>query len=69
MPSRSRNQSTSSNAVVPINVDEPIIAPGAQDLTQLVQENMVADLASNDVDSRNVNFDFITDNTIVMHES
>ena len=69
MPARSRNQSTSSNAVVPITVEDLIVAPAAQDLTQLLQENMVADLAPSDVNSRNVRFEFITDNTIVMHES
>ena len=69
MPTRSRNPSTSASSGVPINVDEPIIAPAAQDLTQLVQENMVAVLAPSDVDSRNVNFNLITDTTIVLHES
>ena len=69
MPARSRNQGTSSSAAVPISVDEPMIVPDAQDLTQLVQENIVTDLATSDVNSRNVNFELITNNTIVMHES
>ena len=64
MPARNpRNQSTSSSAAVPINVDEPTIVPAAQDLPQLMQENMVADLAPSDVDSRIDKFENITDNT------
>ena len=69
MSTRFRNQSSSSSSGVPINVDEHSIVPEAQDLTQIVQENMVADLAPNDVNSRNVNFELIINNTIVMHES
>ena len=56
MPTRSHNQSSSSNSGVAINVDKPSIVPDAQNLTQLIQENMVAVLAPSDVNSKNVNF-------------
>ena len=68
MPIRSSNRGASTSLGVPINVDEHLFVPEAQDLTQIVQENMVVDLAPSDVDSRNVNFELITNNTIVMHE-
>ena len=66
---RSRNQSTFASAGVPINVDEPSIVLDAQDLLQIVQENMVAVLAPSDVNSRLANFVLITNNTITLHES
>ena len=43
------------------------IVPDAQDLLQLVQENMVADWAPSDVDLRPIDFEFITNNTIFLH--
>ena len=69
MPTRSHNQSSSSSSGVPINVDEPSIVPDAQNLTQLIQENMVAVLAPSDVNSKHVHFELITNNTITLHES
>ena len=72
MPVRLRNQSNPSSSAaseVPIIVDEPSITPDAQDLTHLLQMNMVADLAPSDVDSRPVKFELITTDTVVMHES
>ena len=59
MPTRCRNQGTLASSGVPINVDETVIVPDAQDLMQLVQEKMVADLAPSDVDLRPVNFESI----------
>ena len=59
---RSRNSSTSASSGVPINVD-------VQDLTQTVQENMMTDLVPIDINSRPVNSDLITNNTITLHES
>ena len=69
MPARLRNQSTSSASEASINVDEPIIVPDAQDLPQLTQEKMVADMAPSNFDSRPVDFELITTDTITMHES
>ena len=69
MPTRSHNPSSSSSSGVPINVDEPSIVPDAQNLTQLIQENIMAVLAPSDVNSKNVNFELITNNNIILHES
>ena len=69
MPTRSHNQSSSSSSGVPFNIDEPSIVPDAQNLTQLIQENMVAVLAPSDVNSKNVHFELIANNTIILHES
>ena len=67
MPTRSRCQSSSLSSGVPINVDEPTIVSEAQDLHQIMQENMVADLARSDVNSKPVNFE-LTNNHITLHE-
>ena len=69
MPTRSRNQNSSLSSGSPINVDEPTIVPKAQDLRQLMQENMVADLAPSGVNSTSVNFELVTINPINLHES
>ena len=66
---RSRNSSTSESSGFPIKVDEPLTVPDAQNLTQTMQENTVANLAPSDVNSRPVDFEFITNNTITLHES
>ena len=68
MPTRSRNQSTSASSGVPINIDEPSVVPDAQDLPQVTQEVMVAVLAASDVNSRPVDFELITNETIILHE-
>ena len=69
MTTRSKNHGTSASSDVPINVDEHPIAPEAQDLTQIMQTNMVAVLAPSDVYLEPVDFNLITTDTITMHES
>ena len=65
---RTCNSATSAGSGVPTNVDELIIVTDVGDLPQSIQENMVADLAPSDVDSRLVDFESIANNTIILHE-
>ena len=62
---RFSNWSTTAGSGVPINVDEPLIVPEAQDFSELIQEN----LAPSDVNSRQVDFELVTNKTIILHES